>query len=177
MAIMGKGPSRSTEQEQSLVTRHSLKEMQGQTKARILVADDHGVNQQLAVLMVERLGYQADVVSNGQEAVEALGRVPYALVLMDCQMPEKDGYQATFEIRENEGVAQHTPIIAMTANAMQGDRETCLEAGMDDYISKPIKATELARVLDQWLPHVKDIETDGKENDAAASISLAKMVL
>ena len=89
----------------------------------------------------------------------------------------KTMYEATRTIRAAESGDQHLPIIALTANAMAGDRERCLEAGMDDYISKPIKATELARVLDQWLPHVKDIETDGKENDAAPSISLAKMVL
>ncbi|WP_447970912.1 response regulator [Nitrospira sp. M1] len=142
------------------------------SSVRILVADDHGVNQQLAVMMLERLGYRADVVGNGQEAVEAVSRVPYTLVLMDCQMPEMDGYEATKVIRrcealrvkrevyedetrdmihERQDTREHVPIIAMTANAMQGDREKCLAAGMDDYVTKPINFQELAKMMTKWL--------------------------
>ena len=145
-----------------LVTRHVLKDRQRQKNVRILVADDHRVNQELAVLMLERLGYRADVVANGSEAVEAWGRISYSLIFMDCQMPEMDGYEATRSIREMESERRdtsnerpglpHVPIIAMTANAMQGDRDKCLEAGMDDYISKPVKPQQLAEILDKWLP-------------------------
>ena len=95
-----------------------------QKTARILVANDHYVNYQLLGMLVERLGHRADVVANGQEAIEALSRIAYDAILMDCHMPELDGYEATRAIRQAEGPTRHTPIIAMTANAMTGDRET-----------------------------------------------------
>jgi CheY-like chemotaxis protein len=94
---------------------------------------------------------QADVVGNGQEAIEAVLTVPYDLVLMDCQMPVMDGFEATRVIREREGAARHTCIVAVTANAMEGDRQRCLAAGMDDYVAKPFRADDLRRVLDQGL--------------------------
>jgi len=119
--------------------------------ARILVVEDNAANLKVAVRMVERLGYRADVAGNGNEALEILGRVQYDAVLMDCQMPELDGYEATREIRRGETQGRHVPIIAMTASAMAGDRERCLAAGMDDYISKPVKLHIVAAVLERWL--------------------------
>ena len=113
---------------------------------RILLAEDNTVNQQLALLLLESMGYRADVASNGVEAVEAVNRLPYDLVLMDVQMPEMDGLEATRRIRA-EGPATQPRIVAMTANAMQGDREACLAAGMDDYLAKPIRPEALAAVL------------------------------
>jgi CheY-like chemotaxis protein len=103
--------------------------------------------------MLKKLGYRADVVANGQEAVEALSRISYDLVLMDCQMPELDGFEATALIRRPaSAVLNHNvPVIAMTANAMSGDRERCIRAGMDDYLSKPVKPKQLEQTLDKWL--------------------------
>src|SRR5260370_831292 len=124
----------------------------GRHGARILVAEDNVVNQQVAAGVLAGLGYRADVVANGIEAVAAAGRVPYAAILMDCQMPEMDGYAAAQEIRRREGAARHTPIIALTADILKDARAKSLSAGMDDYVTKPLKPEQLAAALERWLP-------------------------
>jgi PAS domain S-box-containing protein len=135
-----------------IVTRHAVAES-GRSGVRILLAEDNVINQKVAQHMLKSLGFKADVVANGLEAVRALELINYDLVLMDCQMPDMDGFEATALIRSDVSkVHNHTvPIIAMTANAMKGDREKCLEAGMDDYLSKPVKKGELAVVLETWV--------------------------
>ncbi len=134
------------------------------TKRRALVVEDNPINQRVIVQMIERRGYRADVASNGLEALDRLSQEAYDLVLMDCQMPVMDGYEATREIRRLEGSNRHTPIIAVTANAMVGDREKCLAAGMDDYLSKPVKMEALEAMLNRWC-------ADETENQSAVEES------
>jgi two-component system sensor histidine kinase/response regulator len=117
----------------------------------ILVVEDNPVNQEVAVRLLENMGFRADVAANGREAVEAVFREPHAAILMDCQMPEMDGYEATRRIREMAGAASKTPIIAITAEAMERDEKRARAAGMDDYLSKPVQWEQLAAVVDRWV--------------------------
>jgi CheY-like chemotaxis protein len=129
-----------------IITRHSIADDR-RRKTRILLADDNSINQKVALRMLERMGFQANAVANGLEAVKALEAIPYHIVLMDCQMPEMDGYEATRKIREFSKV----PIIALTAHVLERDRIRCLEAGMNDYISKPINPRELSDTIEKWI--------------------------
>jgi PAS domain S-box-containing protein len=135
------------------VTRHTIAESVP-SSARILLAEDNIVNQKVAQGLLRTLGYRADVVANGLEAVKALELINYDLVLMDCQMPEMDGFEATTLIRHaaSKVLNREVPVVAMTANAMKGDREHCIEIGMSDYLAKPVKKNELRVLLEKWLP-------------------------
>jgi PAS domain S-box-containing protein len=141
-------------------------------RVRILIAEDNFTNQTVALKLLEKMGYRADAVANGLEAVNALKTVPYDLVLMDVQMPEMDGFAATKTIRDqNSGVLNHNiPIIAMTAHAMDGDRENCLKRGMDDYITKPVSPEKLSRAIQKWslskeLPAPNPPPSDQKKSE------------
>lgn len=119
---------------------------------RILVAEDNPLNQRLVLLHLKRLGYEADAVSSGEDAVRAVIDGQYILVLMDCHMPRMDGFSATVAIRRSEaGTQRHIPILAMTASTMEDERHACLEAGMDDFVAKPFEIALLAETLVRWL--------------------------
>jgi two-component system, sensor histidine kinase and response regulator len=160
--------------EKRLVTIRGLRRQKSGTH-RVLVAEDNPVNQKVAARMLENLGYRVDVVADGGEALEAVAGTRYGAVLMDVQMPGMDGYRATRRIRDQEekagrrnmmmGLRKHrTPIIAMTANAIQGDREKAIEAGMDDYVSKPMSRKELGNVLGKWISGTPAYRVPGAED-------------
>jgi CheY-like chemotaxis protein/two-component sensor histidine kinase len=137
---------------QSIVTRHVLRAQRGASECRILLAEDNPVNQKVACRTVERLGYKIDVANNGRAAVEAWASGRYDLVLMDCQMPVMDGYEATRLIRSREaGANRRTPVVALTAHAIKGADDECFQAGMDDYLTKPIDRELLRQCLERWL--------------------------
>jgi CheY-like chemotaxis protein/HPt (histidine-containing phosphotransfer) domain-containing protein len=153
VSVVGSGgPAKAKAGPAAIVTRHTIAE-EKRRGIRILLAEDNPTNQLVAVKMLEKQGFHADMVSNGLEAVRALEKKPYDLVFMDVQMPEMDGFEATRRIRDPQSaVLNHrVPIIAMTAHAMKGDREKCLQAGMDDYVSKPVLARELVEAINRQL--------------------------
>jgi signal transduction histidine kinase/DNA-binding LacI/PurR family transcriptional regulator/DNA-binding response OmpR family regulator/HPt (histidine-containing phosphotransfer) domain-containing protein len=143
------GQKTSIDEPSRLITRHTLSEAKRQG-LRVLLAEDNPVNQKLAVILLQKAGFSVDTVENGSLAVMRAKDGRYNAVLMDVQMPEMDGFEATGKIRAAEEAGQHVPIIAMTAHALKGDRERCLESGMDDYISKPLDPKALLKVLDRW---------------------------
>ncbi|MCP4268776.1 MAG: response regulator [Candidatus Brocadiaceae bacterium] len=151
--VTGKSANTEKDTNKQIITQYSISE-EHKRRVRILVAEDNIINQKVTLsIMEKKLGYNADVVNNGKEAIESLEKLDYDLVLMDCQMPEMDGYEATHTIRdESSPVRNHDiPIIAMTANAMKGDREKCIEAGMNDYVSKPINIKKLKDMIGRWV--------------------------
>jgi len=146
------GPSAALPGPRRPVTDESLSESSFRSRPRVLLVEDNAVNQRVAARMLERLGCAVDVAGDGREALAALARGEYRVVLMDCQMPHMDGYEAARALRRSEdGARAHVPIVALTANAMPGDVERCLAAGMDDYLAKPVRLEELKRVLERWL--------------------------
>jgi len=132
----------------------------GLENCRVLLAEDNEINQRITLRLLQKLGLAADAVVNGKDAVAALEKRSYDLVLMDCQMPIMDGFEATAIVRSREGANRHTLICALTANAMEGDRERCMAAGMDDYISKPVGLDKLQKAVNRWIHHIEEPEQE-----------------
>jgi CheY-like chemotaxis protein len=120
-------------------------------RAEVLVVEDNDLSQAVVTRILTKLGYEADVVTTGPEAIDALQRKTYAAVLMDCHMPGMDGYRTTREIRRRESTGRRTPIIALTASALPADRDRCLAAGMDDHVAKPFRIARLGEILSRWV--------------------------
>jgi len=150
LTVLGQQPVESKKNTGSLITKHILEETERGVNS-ILLAEDNPINQMLALRLLQKVGYSVDVVETGKQAVEAVQRKEYRIVLMDVQMPEMDGYEATRQIRDLKGDISKIPIIAMTAYAMAGDREKCLEAGMDDYIPKPLNVDETLELIKKYV--------------------------
>jgi PAS domain S-box-containing protein len=173
VAVLG----RKEDKDRGLITRHTLSE-QRKFGQRILLAEDNPINQKLAVVLLQKAGYSVDAVETGSQAFLKVQNNPYSAVLMDVQMPEMDGFEATRCIRTWEaGRDSHVPIIAMTAHAMSGDRERCLEAGMDDYLSKPLEPKVLFNALDRWTEvkgRAEEVEPT-EDYSSASTSSLAEV--
>ena len=155
---------------QSLITRHSIRE--SRRRLRILLAEDNPVNQKVAAKMLERMGHAVSIAENGAEVLGALEKQSFDLILMDIQMPEVDGFEATRSIRERErNTGEHLPIVAMTAHAMKGDKEKCLQAGMDGYIAKPINVQQLFETIESLFQD-RQAADEPSETPAAAGDAL-----
>jgi CheY-like chemotaxis protein len=149
----------ATEAPGALITRHMIHERHAEASLKILLAEDNPVNQKLAVRLLEKRGHKLTVAKNGREALAALQQEAFDLVLMDIQMPEMDGFEATAAIRESErGTGKHQPIVAMTAHAMKGDDRRCLDAGMDGYLAKPIRSEEVYALLEGFPANLATTE-------------------
>jgi CheY-like chemotaxis protein len=151
MLVLAKTAETWHSKTQPIVTRHQLRAQRLRGRNRILLAEDNVVNQKVAMYLLEKMGYRVDLVADGRAAVDAWRTGSYDLILMDCQMPELDGYAATTEIRRLEGGTRHVRIVALTAHAMKGAGDLCIAAGMDDYLSKPIDRAKLGDCLDRHL--------------------------
>ncbi len=162
--IVGAGTA-DTKKDNKIVTQYTLSENRN-FKFKILLAEDNETNQMVALATLGKLGYRADAVNDGKQAVQALEKIQYDIVLMDCQMPEMDGYKATKQIRNpNSGVIDHNiPVIALTAHATKGDRDKCLKSGMDDYMAKPFQPQLLADMLKKWLPEHDSYSRDENQS-------------
>jgi CheY-like chemotaxis protein len=150
LTVLGQEGKAVKKNTSSLITKHVLNESEREHNS-ILLAEDNPVNQMLALRLLQKVGYAVDVVDTGKQAVEAVQRKAYRIVLMDVQMPEMDGFEATKRIRQLGGNVAKVPIIAMTAYAMAGDREKCLQAGMDDYIPKPLNVDETLSLIKKYM--------------------------
>jgi CheY-like chemotaxis protein len=151
------GP-REPERHSVLVSEYGRSAGSDQRKARVLLVEDNAVNQRIGAALLSRAGFKCEIANDGREALSALERMPFDLVLMDCQMPVMDGYTATAELRDRERrTGDHIPVIAMTANVMDGDRERCLASGMDDYVAKPVVSKELYAKIEHWLGQRSDM--------------------
>lgn len=144
----------NTLRQNPIITKYSISENERHS-TKLLLAEDNRINQKVALKMLEKLGFYADCANNGQEAVDAVRNKTYDIILMDCQMPVKDGFEATREIRALQTIIEQPAIVAMTAFAMNGDREKCIDAGMDDYLSKPINQDALMKTLEKWIRKVR----------------------
>ncbi|MBU8922569.1 MAG: response regulator [Bacteroidales bacterium] len=140
--------------------REELVDHTSRSKPRILLAEDNRVNQKIACLMLEKAGFCVDVVEDGLQATEAVESRSYDLILMDCMMPGMDGYKATAKIRRMNGAKSRIPIIALTANTMMGDRDRCIEAGMDDFLPKPINRSGMLEIIDRWISFLKKSDAE-----------------
>ncbi len=169
-AVLGRAVERDLTEASEIITRHALAERK-KTNVKILLAEDNRINQKVALKMLEGLGYVADIAENGKEVIEILRNTDYDIVFMDVQMPEIDGIEATRLIRTDNRITNpRVPIVAMTAHAMKEDREMCLQAGMDDYISKPVSAEEILEKLEKWVDGKRRqieeyVEPDNKLNN------------
>jgi len=158
-ASMVLGLRKETDEEVHIITRYTAHEMKENLQPKILLVEDNEMNRKIVITMLKYKNMTCDIAVNGSEAVKAVTTKEYDIVFMDCQMPVMDGYQSTARIREIEGNERHTTIIAMTANAMEGDREKCIEAGMDDYISKPIKFDTMFSIIEANIkPRKQNLE-------------------
>lgn len=162
-------PSLVKKNEPAFITRHIAEEIKYNNKLRILLAEDNEINRKYFVNIIKPAGLTCDIALNGLEAVQAVEQKEYDLIFMDCQMPVMDGYAATQKIRESQGVIKHTPIVAMTAYSMQGDREKCLDAGMDDYLPKPVQYDEILKMIQKY-------ESSERQHDGVEYFSFEETV-